>query len=739
MARKLKILLNLFTSDIEEKDFGKYSKLYEYEGYEVFNFCFSVDEYYLDMIDTVLAYLISEHGVSPYESKIVLQSNIINLTNAWYRLYNDVIDDFVFVDQHIATYQPKDSMEGAFTKRLSSFSGIENDVGHGRLYYRYNHPIKIKLLESFMESYQYDLLKPFVELDFQTIKHKEKIEKSYVFKGWTYKRATAMGKVDMLIDLNKEIDFENTIKVNEITQPSGYFFTLQYILCLSIPDNQKARAAIELNKQMNEEDKIKITEYVYDYLTVAQKELPFKQVINLYSFLTMLGTDKTIVKQMLKYIKEDSSQMDDHYAPFTNSLFYMSQANQEPYETYFRDRVEIASKLKEHYKPNEKVKAQRLDNHLVIVTGQLLSYNHAPTKVAIDYANNLKKFNPKLKVKIVVEDMFNYSPNELFFIYPFASADSKTVSKEHKGLLHSSIEVHYSDCRLTRKSRLQDDIKAITDFKPQWIFKIGAPDSLAVDQLYDYYPISSMSMGGAEYSEFVHMPFGGRSDKEVKEEREQKGISNEGYKYEQHIPGFEFSKCQNKFKRDQHGLKLDDFIIVTVGNRLASEIDEVFAEGMKQLLKEYSNIKWLIIGIEQHELISVKFQDILDQVKFISYAENLIDVYAICDVYANPFRQGGGISVAMAADAGLPVANIIGSNDANVYVPKGKAKTMENYFSYIEDLFTDMEYLRSEGAVFQLEFKKEFGFEQAATHIIGLLQSSEEYYKITQRNYGSSR
>ena len=725
---KLKILLNLFTTDMQEKDFIELSEPFNQEGYLVLNFQFSLSEYYLVIIQTLMDYLSSEHKISQYESSIVIQSNISNLLIAWYRLYNDVIDDFVLVDKNIATFHSNDVVEERFVKKLSSFIAYEHDICHKRIYYRYSKAINLNVLQRFMGSYQYDLLKPFEELDLNAVYQKRKFEKEYRFDNRSYKRISVGEKIDQVIDLSQEKVEQNNIRINEITQPAGYYFVFHYILNLPIQDLQKAKIVTMLNQQMTDEDKRKVSEFIHNYLQVTEGEHSFKQVINFYSFLVMLGTDKTAMKKMLKYIKKDKSHLDDHYAPFTNALFYITKANQKEYEDYFLDRVEIMRELKAYYKPKLQIKAQKSENHLVIVTGQLLSYNHSPTKLAIDYANHLVQYYSKLKIKIVVEDMFKYSPNELFFVYPFSSADSSTLGKEHKKLLHPSIEVYYSNSSLSRKRRLQEDIKAITNFGPTWILKVGAPDSLLVDQLYDYYPVSSGSMGGAEYSEFVDVGYSGRNVEQVLKERKEKGLSNEKFIYEHHNPGLAFPIVNSKIKRADYNMSKDDFIIVTVGNRLDAEIDSKFAEGMRKLLQKYSNIKWLLIGIEQHKIINSTFQDVFNQVKFISYAQNLMDVYSISDVYANPFREGGGISIAMAMEAGLPVANLIGKNDGNVYVPEGKAQPLKSYFNYIEQLSIQRAFYLNESQIFQKKIREKFGFEGATAHIMQILEKSSTVY-----------
>ncbi|MED4882749.1 glycosyltransferase [Bacillus smithii] len=721
----MKLLLNLFDESIQEKDYFNLSEVFENKGYLVFTFHFPISDYSLDIVDKILNYLIVEHNVSPYDSKIVIQSNIYNLLFSWYRLYNDVIDEFVLVDQQIVSFHAKDKGEEALIAQLSSFAAIEDDPCHDRLYYRYSRPISFDIVKLFIESYQYDLLKPFDQFKLLEVYEKKKIAKEYRFEKWNCKKITEGDSVDVIIDLNKRRKFQNNILINKVHQVQGFYFIFLYIMDLHIAIRQKEQIVMFLNQRMSEKDKQKVTKYLLNYLEVTESELSFKKVINFYTFLISLGSDKTILKNMFKYIVKDENHLDDQYAIITNALFYITKGNQKEYEDYFLDRIKIMSKLKEHYKKKVKIKASTSNNHLVIVVGQLLSYNHAPTKIAIDYANNLIKYNSKLKIKIIVEDMFNYSPNELFFVYSFSSADSKSLSKEHKKLFNPSIEVHYSNSRLPREQRLQEDINAITNFQPQWILKIGAPDSLVVDQLYDYYPVTSFSMGGAEYSEFVDVAIGGRSKEATFREINEKGLSSFRYHYFKHTPGIEFQKPKSFTSRESLNLEEEDFVIVTVGNRLDAEMDDMFINGMKTVLSHNKHVKWLLIGLERHKLINDTFGELLKQVRFLRYAQDLMSVYSICDMYANPFRKGGGISVAMAMFAGLPVANLEGTNDANIYIPKGKAKSLYDYFSYIENLIKDKEFLNTEKEVFQETIKENFGFQSATKHIIELLGKSE--------------
>lgn len=725
----MKVLVNLFTSELSESQIIDLSEPFETNGYLIYNLQFRITDCYLDIIDNVLDYLSIEYRVERYSSKMVLQSNIKNLMLAWYRLYNDVIDDFILIDQSICDFKSNDFIIDGLINQLSTFSAIENDMCHRRFYYRYTHPISRDLLRVVVENYQYDLLKSFKDLDLHAVYEKKRIRKKYNYKNYGITLGIDEEPVELIIDLEKQTIFNNDILLNKITHPSAYFTLFNYTFNSSVSQSQKNRISLLLHREMNKEDKLKLSDNILTYLSICESELSFKQIMNYLSLLALLGTEKTILKKMLSYIKNDNSSLDYHYALLTYSLFYSSNAGQDEYGTYFLDRVEIMSNLKAYYKTTLNIETVRHKNHLVIVCGQLLSYTHSPTKVVIDYANNLMKYYPNLKIKIVVEDMFCYSPNELFFVYEYFATESRTVFEEHRKLLHPSIMIHYSNKNLARKERLQDDVNRIVEFKPQWIMKMGAPDSLLVDQLYDYYPVSSLSMGGAEYSEFVDVNFGGRCKEYVFEERLEKGLVNTSYIYHQLRLGLEFEKSNICLERRELGLRKDNFVIVTVGNRLKAEMDIEFIKGMKAVLKDHSHAKWLIIGLESHPLIECS-----QQVKFINYAEDLISIYSICDIFANPFREGGGMSVAMALFAGIPVVNIEGLNDANVYVPKQKVQTKESYFDYIDKLIKDVNFYNAEKGFIHNRIKKDFGFEKSVNMIAEFNLEAESKYMLRREN-----
>lgn len=121
-----------------------------------------------------------------------------------------------------------------------------------------------------------------------------------------------------------------------------------------------------------------------------------------------------------------------------------------------------------------------------------------------------------------------------------------------------------------------------------------------------------------------------------------------------------------RYKRSDYKLKGSDFIIVTVGKRLASELTREMADEVTKILYRHSKMKWLIVGSAVFPY-EKKYKDLIKKKQIIpwGYEKDLPSLYQICDVYLNPDRVGGGWSTAWAIGCELPVVATDFSNDSS--------------------------------------------------------------------------
>lgn len=117
-------------------------------------------------------------------------------------------------------------------------------------------------------------------------------------------------------------------------------------------------------------------------------------------------------------------------------------------------------------------------------------------------------------------------------------------------------------------------------------------------------------------------------------------------------------------KREELGLKRDDFVILFVG-RIASEKNiEFLLNSMKSLVEEQSKIKLLVVGdgpgLNEYKNYTIK-NDIQDNVIFTGKVpwNSIVDYYLIADVFSTASRtETQGLTVIEAMAASLPVVAI---------------------------------------------------------------------------------
>lgn len=134
--------------------------------------------------------------------------------------------------------------------------------------------------------------------------------------------------------------------------------------------------------------------------------------------------------------------------------------------------------------------------------------------------------------------------------------------------------------------------------------------------------------------------------------------------------------------RAELGFAPDDTVIVTVGNRLGVEMDQSFVDGMGALLVARPHAKWLMIGKLQ-DFWRDAFQSVLGpQFAHVDYDTDLAGLMGVTDIFANPFRAGGGNSALVAIDAGCAVVTRSDVGDVGAFVPAAhKADSSEAYFA----------------------------------------------------------
>jgi hypothetical protein len=133
-------------------------------------------------------------------------------------------------------------------------------------------------------------------------------------------------------------------------------------------------------------------------------------------------------------------------------------------------------------------------------------------------------------------------------------------------------------------------------------------------------------------------------------------------------------------KRQTLGWNENNFIMATVGNRLGIDLDEAFVTGMEAILKDHPECVWLVVGALPEHLIYAFEQGFGFQFRHIPFEAQLSELMTVVDVFANPFRPGGGNSANNALTAGSILLTLAEGDVASLVPPEHRAVDQEDYF-----------------------------------------------------------
>ncbi|MBB2184186.1 glycosyltransferase [Lachnospiraceae bacterium MD1] len=350
--------------------------------------------------------------------------------------------------------------------------------------------------------------------------------------------------------------------------------------------------------------------------------------------------------------------------------------------------------------PNEELNT----NRIVLISEQLLSFKHGPSRNLLDYYYTLKYVLKKEVLLLVITEMplhdkvknLNYGISYREFYYLDALDGSFSIKYQDE-------TVNGYQCILNedRLDEIKEIIRYVYNWKPYLVYNMGSENIIAdilgsftneVTIPFSYeYPVSE-----------GHYLILARNI----EDRD-KHIVDYLYKRNQEIIESTFVYKLNdpikKYNREEFDINENSFVVAIVGNRLEYEINDKFIVDLKNVLERNNSVCIVFIGnFDNFDIIKDKI-GFNERVKYIGYHEDLRGVLNIADVYLNPPRKGGGTSAVEAMAQGLPVITL---GECDVAYAAGENFIYETYHSLPEVISKykdDYEFYksRSEQAILQ--------------------------------------
>lgn len=288
------------------------------------------------------------------------------------------------------------------------------------------------------------------------------------------------------------------------------------------------------------------------------------------------------------------------------------------------------------------------------------------------------------------------------------------------GLLPAGVRMTISDSRFSLPGRWRKLMPVLAEFNPDIVLLVGLYSPLAA-ALHTVRPLVGISVNTVPPIAPADVWL--TADPEL-ERQEVWGGNFAPPQPVYHPWRVKRSRKQWPVTRAELGLSEAAVVWITAGFRLEHEIKPEWAARMLQLMSRHPQVVWLVIGGEG-KLPNALLQAAPGRVRALATRSDLSGILRICDIYVNPPRMGGGLSVAEAMAEGLAVASLAGSDGGD----KAGELALPDMETYMERLaaLTEDPGLRSEmGQALRQRFDERFDLDASGPALLAACRQAAD-------------
>lgn len=369
-------------------------------------------------------------------------------------------------------------------------------------------------------------------------------------------------------------------------------------------------------------------------------------------FVEKLGTKELFKEYINAVLSLDNKLLQYRLAAYEIPWIWFLNQNLT-YDNYFTDHRKLLEIVANNmHDKSLKKQVNHIHKNIAILVMSMHSKRHASARLEIYLANEFAKQG--YDVSIFVADTTYLCDNEHYILEPlFSRHNNSTIfQSDHNFIKENSVNIIYNHGN-TAEEMYNNYINAIYDYAPELIIDITWENAIFNPILKKDFTIISVPLGGNITAADIHGYVSRNIQDSIKINNTYKTLDNvamiEGNIY---IPYD--TTIYKRFKRKLYGISDNDFVIVTVGNRLEHELSNTLIFEMSKILDDINDIKWILIGPNFPNDKSLDKYVQNKQIILWGYERELPSLYNICDCFLNPARIGGGGSVALFVQCGKP-------------------------------------------------------------------------------------
>ncbi|QPG04966.1 hypothetical protein IT774_12490 [Salinimonas marina] len=331
----------------------------------------------------------------------------------------------------------------------------------------------------------------------------------------------------------------------------------------------------------------------------------------------------------------------------------------------------------------------RVPKTIAIISPQLLNMRHSPTREAFSLALHLKRYHG-CQVYIFNTNAMHYEGNNSLKLVSFskyhANLELKGAQTTRIDYLdfHEEVNIISFEPGLMTTQKIAGILDTAAKLKVEAVIAHGE-NLLVMEALYKKLPSLFATTGVVvpfHHCDAYFVPGDLVNEHTLSQARQYQHTGEIMYEGMLVTPE---GKAEQPLKREEFGLNETQWLYLVVGTRLSAELTPGFINVIEQTLEAQPDAVVIFAGTPQLSVDKIFSDHLLSAKRLlnIGFHQDLAGVSAMCDVYLNPHRNGGGTSGQTAIINDLPIVTLNYGHVSTLIPNALRAQDWEDYFRQI--------------------------------------------------------